>query len=111
MNNGQVHGPTGNSVSREGIQFADVTGKGTPDYLMVEPNGRTTMDYNGGPVSNENTCNRNFLSHGEIASGAGRDFEVMYADLNGDSRAECELLEHQNLQRFTDIGNRQCHQP
>lgn len=89
VNDGEIHGPSG--VPGAQIQFADVSGKGTPDYLMIEPNGRTTMEFNGGPIHNDNTCNRYFQSHGVIATGAGPDYGVLYGDVDGDGRAECGL--------------------
>lgn len=107
--NGEIHGPSGNGVGRPGIQFADVTGKGTADYLMIEPNGRTTMDFNGGPITNANTCNRYFQSHGVIATGAGNDYEVLYGDLNGDSRAECTFLGARSTESSANTNGRQCH--
>lgn len=92
VDNGQIHGPTKNGLPGTSVRFADVTGKGTSDYLVVGANGRTTMDFNGGPIDNDNNCKRYFQSHGQIASGAGADYAVAFGDLNGDGRSECKRV-------------------
>lgn len=45
---------------------------------MVEANGRTTMDFNGGPIDDSNSCKRCFQSHGQIATGAGAHYSIRF---------------------------------
>ncbi|KIN00783.1 carbohydrate esterase family 3 protein [Oidiodendron maius Zn] len=63
-----------------GVRFADVTGNGFPDYLCIDPDGRTTAWKNTNMV---------FESMGQIKHSEGADrADIRFVDINGDGRAD-----------------------
>ncbi|SCL55141.1 Lysophospholipase L1 [Micromonospora yangpuensis] len=74
---------TGVGATREQVRFADLSGDGKDDYLVVDDQGRVTAyanEYHGG-----GTYGWSWM--GQVASGVGatRD-RVRFADVNGDAR-------------------------
>jgi lysophospholipase L1-like esterase len=68
------------------VQFADLTGDGKADYLVVDPaNGAVTMWLNGGANASANN-GWNWIPRGQIASGAGT--AIQFGDINGDGKAD-----------------------
>ncbi|MDF5752424.1 FG-GAP-like repeat-containing protein [Spongiactinospora sp. TRM90649] len=64
------------------VRFADITGRGRDDYLIIRPDGTTAV-----------WINQNFQNNGELAwfepmrifDGGDGDREIRHADLNGDN--------------------------
>jgi len=76
---------------RENIYFADTSGNGRADYLVVShTDGSVLLYYNtGAPLTGD--ARVHWESHHQIAGGVGSDGTgVVFADLNGDGRVECE---------------------
>ncbi|MDF5756365.1 FG-GAP-like repeat-containing protein [Spongiactinospora sp. TRM90649] len=75
------------------IRFADVTGGGRDDYLVIEPNGATAAWYNQGLMVKDD---RQFLKWDkpvQLANELAGAVQVRYADLNGDKRADRVVLD------------------
>ncbi|MDK0519220.1 protein kinase [Streptomyces sp. ML-6] len=88
-------GPTGEQPSvdpKSRIVFADVTGGGRDDYLLIEPDGTTTAWYNR---DFQSTGGREYLDWAppENIDGARTEpEEILYADIDGDRRADRILI-------------------
>ncbi|WP_147268040.1 FG-GAP-like repeat-containing protein [Spongiactinospora rosea] len=75
------------------IRFADITGGGRDDYLLIEPDGTTTAWYNRGFQFQRPT--RYWLDWADpvkIANALKFPREIRYADINGDDRADRLLI-------------------
>ncbi|EPE33632.1 SGNH hydrolase [Glarea lozoyensis ATCC 20868] len=63
-----------------GVRFADITGNGFPDYLCIDPDGRTDAWINTNIV---------FRAMGQAKASAGADrANIRWADVNGDGKAD-----------------------
>ncbi|MFJ6573659.1 FG-GAP-like repeat-containing protein [Streptomyces sp. NPDC091292] len=85
---GQIASGTGHNPRQEQIQFADLNGDGRADYLVVDDRTgavRAWMNHGGHPSGNPV-----WVPAGEIAAGVGSglDSPIVFADLNGDGRAD-----------------------
>jgi hypothetical protein len=81
--NGNVGSGTTQGV---GVRLADMDGDGLDDYLWVDPTtGAVTLYLNGGYTADGGV---NWISKGKIATGLGDGPGVMFADLNGDGKAD-----------------------
>ncbi|RBQ15126.1 hypothetical protein DP939_37640 [Spongiactinospora rosea] len=89
------------------IRFADVTGGGRDDYLLIKPDGTTTAWYNrgfkDGPPGNKSSDSRpgtreshvpylDWTPPQKISGPLQNPREIRYADLNGDKRADRILI-------------------
>ncbi|GAA3167697.1 MULTISPECIES: FG-GAP-like repeat-containing protein [Streptomyces] len=91
-----THGSTGEKLDigkGTQIQFADLNGDKKVDYLLVEPDGTVRAWYNKGRLSENG---REFLLEWsppqQIASPLAKPHPLMYADINGDGKADQILL-------------------
>ncbi|KAH8696250.1 hypothetical protein BGW36DRAFT_380518 [Talaromyces proteolyticus] len=68
-----------------GVVFADLNGDGRDDYLWVSETGAVTAYLNGAGETGKSS----WIPQGTVATGVGANrSEVVFADLNGDGRAE-----------------------
>ncbi|GAA0954798.1 GDSL-type esterase/lipase family protein [Nonomuraea longicatena] len=75
------------------IRFADVTGGGREDYLLIQPDGTTTAWYNQGLQFQGPTMRYWQWDHPKRISGPlANPREIRYADINGDRRADRILI-------------------
>ncbi|WP_061298145.1 FG-GAP-like repeat-containing protein [Herbidospora cretacea] len=67
---------------REEVRFADLTGDGRDDYLLLGAQGQVRLWVNvpGGPTG------ISWQSKGEVASGSGPRDSIRFGDVNGDGR-------------------------
>lgn len=84
VNEGQIAAGTGSG----NVAFADVSGDGRDDYLVVNSStGAVSEWHNGGPALGGDPSKPVWVSEGTIATGiAGGTVE--FADINGDGRAD-----------------------
>ncbi|MFF8915662.1 protein kinase [Streptomyces sp. NPDC015032] len=88
-------GSTGNRLSIDTatrIRFADVTGGGRDDYLLIEPDSRTKAWYNRDFQSKDGREYLDWAAPDEISGSAAEAKEIRYADINGDGRADRILV-------------------
>ncbi|KAK4985019.1 hypothetical protein LTR50_006239 [Elasticomyces elasticus] len=81
-----------------GVRLVDINGDGRADYLSISPSGEVHAYLNLGPiVGGFSAANVGWLDQGIIAQGVGvgRD-SVIFADLNGDGRADYLAVSHTN---------------
>ncbi|GII87803.1 hypothetical protein Ssi03_57930 [Sphaerisporangium siamense] len=74
------------------IRFADVTGGGRDDYLLIEPDGTTTAWYNQGYTVERTRQYLKWDSPQTISGALLLPREIRYADINGDKRADRILI-------------------
>lgn len=94
---------TGVGGTRKQVAFADINDDGRADYLYLpgvtspsgDNNGRVHMWLNGGgPDNGPHAAEMIWQPRGEIATGDGTPaYQVMFADLNGDGRAEYLMVD------------------
>lgn len=94
---------TGVGGLREQTAFADINGDGRADYLFLpgimnpqgDNTGRVEMWLNGGgPDDGPHAAEIIWHPKGEIATGGGTPaYQVLFADLNGDERAEYLMVD------------------
>jgi molecular chaperone DnaK len=83
--------PVIESISQ--ILFADVTGEGRDDYLLIDPFGTTFAWYNGDfVVTPEGGSVLDWALPEQIAWPQKEKTQFRYADINGDKRADLILL-------------------
>ncbi|KAJ7243855.1 hypothetical protein B0H12DRAFT_819301 [Mycena haematopus] len=72
------------------VRFADLNGDGRAEYLWLDTHGATTAFLNlGSSQSGIDAAQVDWLPSGVIATGVGAPrYQVQFADLNGDGRAE-----------------------
>ncbi|MFD4350385.1 FG-GAP-like repeat-containing protein [Streptomyces coelicoflavus] len=88
-------GPTGDRPDIDPstkIRFADVTGGGRDDYLLIEPNGTTTAWYNKGFQTKGGREYLDWTAPQRISGALELPREIRYADINGDRRADRILI-------------------
>ncbi|MCX4971094.1 FG-GAP-like repeat-containing protein [Streptomyces sp. NBC_00654] len=74
------------------IRFADVTGGGRDDYLLIKPDGTTTAWYNRGFQSEAGRRWLDWTPPHTISRALQKPREIRYADINGDKRADRILI-------------------
>ncbi|MFC0865640.1 NPP1 family protein [Sphaerimonospora cavernae] len=74
------------------IRFADVTGGGRDDYLLIEPDGTTTAWYNQGLQVRRTFPYLKWDLPKKISGALAKPREIRYADINGDKRADRILI-------------------
>ncbi|WP_285483798.1 FG-GAP-like repeat-containing protein [Amycolatopsis sp. NBRC 101858] len=79
-------------ISYEKIQFADLNGDGRADYVVVHPDSSVTAYLNGGVPSPPGSAAIPWTPLGLIAGGVDGGIpaggKILFADLNGDGRAD-----------------------
>ncbi|RBQ18552.1 hypothetical protein DP939_18815 [Spongiactinospora rosea] len=74
------------------IRFADVTGGGRGDYLLIKPDGTTTASYNRGFQVKGDKKWLDWTPPQKISGALQLPREIRYADLDGDKRADRILI-------------------
>ncbi|GAA4237966.1 hypothetical protein GCM10022254_51960 [Actinomadura meridiana] len=74
------------------IRFADVTGGGRDDYLLIEPDGTATAWYNKGLQIDRTRPYLEWAQPEKIADALANPRQIRYADINGDKRADRILI-------------------
>ncbi|MFI0422568.1 GDSL-type esterase/lipase family protein [Spongiactinospora sp. 9N601] len=74
------------------IRFADVTGGGRDDYLLIKPDGTTTAAYNRDFQDKDGRRWLDWTPPAKIANALASPREIRYADINGDKRADRILI-------------------
>ncbi|QXJ23900.1 VCBS repeat-containing protein [Actinomadura graeca] len=74
------------------IRFADVTGGGRDDYLLIKPDGSTTAWYNRGFATERQLNFLDWTPPQQISGALQNPREIRYADINGDKRADRILI-------------------
>ncbi|WP_204021056.1 NPP1 family protein [Sinosporangium siamense] len=74
------------------IRFADVTGGGRDDYLLIKPDGTTTAWYNRDFQLKDGRKYLDWTPPQEISGRLQNPREIRYADINGDKRADRILI-------------------
>ncbi|MFC4049312.1 GDSL-type esterase/lipase family protein [Actinomadura syzygii] len=74
------------------IRFADVTGGGRDDYLLIKPDGATTAWYNRGFATERQLTYLDWTPPQQISGALQNPREIRYADINGDKRADRILI-------------------
>ncbi|MFF1278827.1 GDSL-type esterase/lipase family protein [Streptomyces marokkonensis] len=74
------------------IRFADVTGGGRDDYLLIEPDGTTTAWYNRDFQNGDGRTWLDWTSPQNISGALQNPREIRYADINGDKRDDRILI-------------------
>ncbi|MER0245470.1 FG-GAP-like repeat-containing protein [Streptomyces sp. HSW2009] len=74
------------------IRFADVTGGGRDDYLLIEPDGSTTAAYNRGLQEQDGKKHLDWTAPTRISGALENPRQIRYADINGDRRADRVLI-------------------
>jgi lysophospholipase L1-like esterase len=70
------------------VQFADVTGDGKADYLVVDAaSGAVTLWRNGGANASANN-GWDWIPDGQIATGVAPGAQIQFGDVNGDGKAD-----------------------
>ncbi len=96
---GNIASGIGADPKTSSVQFADVNGDGTADYLSIDVNGATTAYFSGGRKP-DGTWNLFPLGSGLLNSGIGEPgANVRYADINGDGRADYLTINASGLTR------------
>lgn len=70
------------------IRFADVTGGGRDDYLLIEADGTTTAWYNRGFQVKGDRKHLDWAPPRKISGALENPGEIRYADIDGDGRAD-----------------------
>ena len=83
---GQVSSGIGEGA---GVRFADINGDGRADFLWISPEGSVRYYRNGGPSSDGKWI---WFDEGIIVSGRGKRELLIFADLDGDGRADLAVL-------------------
>ncbi|GII86139.1 hypothetical protein Ssi03_41290 [Sphaerisporangium siamense] len=74
------------------IRFADVTGGGRDDYLLIKPDGTTTAWYNRDFQTKDGRKWLDWAPPAKIGGALANPREIRYADINGDKRADRILI-------------------
>lgn len=74
------------------IRFADITGEGRDDYLLTKPDGTTLAWYNKGFQGKGNDKYLDWDPRQTINVALESPWEIRYADINGDKRADQILI-------------------
>ncbi|MFI0422980.1 NPP1 family protein [Spongiactinospora sp. 9N601] len=74
------------------IRFADVTGGGRDDYLLIQPDGTTTAWYNRDFQNKDGRKWLDWTPPQNISRALKLPREIRYADINGDKRADRVLI-------------------
>ncbi|MFI7536759.1 GDSL-type esterase/lipase family protein [Streptosporangium sp. NPDC049376] len=74
------------------IRFADVTGGGRDDYLLIKPDGTTTAAYNRDFQNKDGRKWLDWTAPQQISGALANPREIRYADINGDKRADRILI-------------------
>ncbi|WP_246006708.1 FG-GAP-like repeat-containing protein [Actinomadura pelletieri] len=74
------------------IRFADVTGGGREDYLLIKADGSTTAWYNRGFATSRQYVYLDWAPPQSISGALQNPREIRYADINGDKRADRILI-------------------
>jgi hypothetical protein len=84
VNEGQIASGTGSA----NVQFADISGDGRDDYLVVNSTtGAVSEWHNAGPALGGDPSKPAWISEGVVATGITGG-TVEFADINGDGRAD-----------------------
>jgi lysophospholipase L1-like esterase len=89
------NGPSGNRLNinpNTKIRFADVTGGGRDDYLLIQPDGKTLAWYNKGYNVDAGQKYLDWTPPQTISGALVLPREIRYADINGDRRADRILI-------------------
>ncbi|WP_243726200.1 FG-GAP-like repeat-containing protein [Actinomadura rubrisoli] len=74
------------------IRFADVTGGGREDYLLIQADGTTTAWFNQGLQVDRTRPHLKWDHPKKISGALANPREIRYADINGDKRADRILI-------------------
>ncbi|MDF5751901.1 NPP1 family protein [Spongiactinospora sp. TRM90649] len=74
------------------IRFADVTGGGRDDYLLIKPDGTTTAWYNRDFQTKDDRKWLDWTPPKKIGGALVNPRQIRYADINGDKRADRILI-------------------